>query len=196
MPSALEEMRARMAELQQRLEDDMSAARDRFSYRLERERAVFDVEVVARHRAARVRFWEFLRHTRPLVVLTAPFIYVLILPFVLLDLMVSLYQAVCFPVYGIARVRRRDHIVIDRHLLHYLNWLQKLNCLYCSYVNGLISYIREIAARTEQYWCPIKHSRRAAGLHERHADFIDYGDAKGWRTELEALRDKLGPPRA
>lgn len=196
MPTALEEIRARMAELQQRLEDEMSAARERFSYRLERGRAVFDAEVVARHRAARVRFWEFLRYTRPMVVLTAPFIYALILPFVVLDIMVSLYQAVCFPVYGITKVRRGDHIVIDRHLLHYLNLLQKLNCLYCSYVNGLISYIREIGARTEQYWCPIKHSRRAKGSHDRHADFIDYGDAEGWQTELDALRDRLGPPRA
>ena len=189
-------MRARMAELQQRLEEDMAAARERFSYRLDRGRAVFDAEVVARHRAAKIRFWDFLRQTRPMVVLTAPFIYALIVPFVVLDLMVSLYQAMCFPVYGIAKVRRGDHIVIDRHLLAYLNLLQKLNCVYCSYINGLISYIREIAARTEQYWCPIKHSRRVAGLHDRHADFIDYGDAEGWQARLDALREDLGPPRA
>lgn len=196
MPSAQEEMRARIAELHRQLEEEQSAARERFSYRMERGRAVFDAEAVARHRAARVRFWDCLRYTRPLVVLTAPFIYVLVVPFVVLDVMVSLYQAVCFPVYGIAKVRRGDHIVIDRHLLHYLNLLEKLNCLYCSYVNGLISYIREIAARTEQYWCPIKHSRRAAGLHDRHVDFIDFGDAEGWQTRVAALRDKLGPPRA
>jgi hypothetical protein len=196
MPSSLEDMRARMAELQERLEEDMAAARERFSYRLERGRAVFDAEVVARHRAARMRLWEYLRYTRPMVVLTAPLIYALIVPFVVLDIMVSLYQAVCFPVYGIAKVRHRDHILFDRHHLHYLNLLEKMNCVYCSYVNGLISYIREIAARTEQYWCPIKHSRRVAGLHDRHADFIDYGDAEGWQAKQDALRDDLGPPRA
>jgi hypothetical protein len=196
MPSSLEDMRARMAELHQRLEEEMAAARERFSYRLERGRAVFDAEVVARHRAARVGFWAYLRNTRPLVVLTAPFIYGLIVPFVLLDLMVSLYQAVCFPVYGIAKVRRRDHILMDRHHLQYLNVLEKMNCIYCSYVNGLVSYVREIAARTEEYWCPIKHSRRVAGLHDRHADFVDYGDAEGWLARQEALRNDTGQPRA
>lgn len=196
MPTALDELRARIAEMQDRLDDDLSAARDRFRYRIDRGRAVFDAEVLARHRAARTRLTDFLRRARPMVVLTAPVIYGLIVPLVLLDLAVSLYQAVCFPVYGIARVRRRDHVVFDRHLLGYLNAVEKLNCVYCSYANGLISYTREIAARTEQYWCPIKHSRRAAGEHDRHPDFVDYGDAEGWHDRLPALRSDLRGPGA
>jgi hypothetical protein len=196
MTSPLDETGSRMADLLQRLAEERAELQQRFSYRLERGRAVFDAEVIARHRAARVRLWDFLKRARPMVVLTAPFIYSLIVPFVLLDLMVSVYQAVCFPVYGIARVRRADHMVMDRHRLHYLNLLQKLNCIYCSYVNGLVSYIREIAARTELYWCPIKHSRPAAGLHDRHADFIDYGDAEGWQALQDAPRVRPAPPRA
>ena len=129
--------------------------------------------------------------SRLLVVLTAPFIYALILPFVLLDLFISLYQAVCFPVYGIEKVRRADHIVIDRQALGYLNLVEKLNCVYCGYGNGLLSYVREIAARTEQYWCPIKHSRRVKGAHDRQAGFIDFGDAEGWRDRLDEMRKAL-----
>ena len=120
----------------------------------------------------------------------------LIVPFAVLDLWVSLYQAVCFRVYGIARVRRGDHIAFDRHHLAYLNGLQKLNCLYCGYCNGVISYVREIAGRTEQYWCPIKHARRVKGVHDNYAAFLDYGDAEAFQAELERLREALGEGRA
>ena len=63
----------------------------------------------------------------------------------------------CFPIYGIERVQRRRYFAIDRHTLAYLNAIEKANCLYCSHANGVIAYVREVAARTEQYWCPIKH---------------------------------------
>lgn len=131
---------------------------------------------------------------RALIALTAPLIYALIVPFALLDLFVTIYQAVCFPVYGIAKVRRRDYLVFDRRYLGYLNLLEKLNCAYCSYANGVIAYVREIGARTEQYWCPIKHARRLAAAHPRYANFVDYGDADAWRNETEALRRQLREP--
>jgi hypothetical protein len=86
------------------------------------------------------------------------------------------------------KVRRADHIVFDRQFLAYLNLMQKFNCIYCSYGNGLISYVREIAARTEGYWCPIKRSRRMAGEHGHHADFVDYGDAEAWAAWLAERR--------
>ena len=38
--------------------------------------------------------------------------------------------------------------------------LLDINCIYRSYANGLCSYVTEVAARTEQHWCPIKHARR------------------------------------
>jgi hypothetical protein len=109
----------------------------------------------------------------------------LIVPLVLLDLFVTAYQAACFPVYGIAKVRRADYLVFDRHHLGYLNALEKLNCAYCSYANGLIAYVREIAGRTEKYWCPIKHARRVIGAHPHYAEFRDYGDAAAFRTPLK-----------
>ena len=65
-------------------------------------------------------------------------------------------------------MRRRDYFVFDRHHLAYLNAIEKLNCAYCSYANGLVAYVREIAGRTEQFWCPIKHARRAIGAHAHY----------------------------
>ncbi len=162
---------------------------------MERGRVLFEEEILRRHRELRTRLSAYILNARPLVVLTAPAIYSLIVPLVLLDLFVSFYQAVCFPAYGIAKVRRRDYLVFDRHHLAYLNALEKLNCAYCSYANGLIAYVREIAGRTEQYWCPIKHARRVIGAHPSYAAFEDYGDAEAYRKWLEQFqRLRNGPP--
>jgi len=112
---------------------------------------VFEQEVLRRHRELQTTLTRYLLNARPLVVLTAPVIYSLIFPLVLLDIFVSIYQAVCFPAYGIEKVKRRDYMIFDRGHLAYLNPLEKLNCAYCSYANGLIAYVREVAGRTEDY---------------------------------------------
>lgn len=90
-----------------------------------------------------------------------------------------LYQAICFPIYGIPKVGRGDYIISDRYALPYLNIIEKVNCQYCAYMNGLIAYTQEIAGRSEQYWCPIKHARKMATLHERYVRFLEFGDGKG-----------------
>jgi hypothetical protein len=113
------------------------------------------------------------------------------LPFLLIDLWVSIYQHICFRIYGIPRVRRADYIVIDRYKLAYLNTIEKVNCDFCSYANGLLAYVREVAARTEQYWCPIKHAQRIRAPHLRYRHFVDYGDAEGYKHELLVLREEL-----
>jgi hypothetical protein len=132
--------------------------------------------------------WHYVTGGSVATMATAPVIYFLLLPFGLLDLSVSLFQAICFRAWDIKRVRRRDFFAIDRHKLAYLNGLEKVNCLYCSYANGVIAYVREIAARTEQYWCPIKHARRPRGNHERYGLFLPYGDASVYRSGLAGLR--------
>src|SRR5688500_16133577 len=86
---------------------------------------------------------------------TLPVIYALLIPFVLLDVGVQIYQWLIFPLLGITRVRRRDYFVLDRHRLPYLDVLQKANCLYCGYATGVLVFVREVTARTEQFWCPI-----------------------------------------
>lgn len=191
MTTALEQLTQRMRDLEEALEAELDERRKELRYRLERHRVVFEEDVVARHRAARIRLSSFLAKTRILVVLTAPFIYGLILPLLLLDLFVMLYQATCFPVYGIEKVRRRDFIVLDRQQLAYLNGLQKLNCLYCGYANGLVGLVREVGSRTEAYWCPIKHARRVSEPHMRYPEFADFGDESVFEKRLADLRADL-----
>jgi hypothetical protein len=122
---------------------------------------------------------------------SAPIIYSLVLPLLLLDAWVTIYQWTCFPLLSIARVARRDYFAIDRHRLPYLNALEKAHCFYCSYANGLLAYVREVAARTEQYWCPLQHQRRPAGTHARYGLFAAYGDAAGYRYLAPKLREAL-----
>ena len=43
--------------------------------------------------------------------------------------------------------------------------------------------ITEIAARTEQYFCPIKHAHRLAQTHSRYGKFLPYGDARAYREQ-------------
>lgn len=191
MSTQTEGLLERIRQLQDEIEAEIHRGRDRFRYRLENGRVVFEAEMRARHRAFRVRLSTFLRGARPMVIITAPVIYAMIVPFALLDLFVTVYQRVCFPVYGIERVRRGDFIRLDRHHLAYLNGVQKLNCLYCGYANGLIGYVQEIAGRTEAYWCPIKHAARVGGHHAYYAQFVDYGDAEGYGPGLEASRARI-----
>lgn len=156
-----------------------------------RRRAVDNAALRLHHRHYREGLWRYALGGSLATALASPLTYSLVLPLALLDLWVSLYQAVCFRAWGIAGVRRRDFFAIDRHRLSYLNGLEKLNCLYCSYANGLLAYVREVAGRTEQYWCPIRHARRIRGSHAHYDDFVTYGDAAGYRAGIRPLRDRL-----
>ncbi|MDV7271032.1 hypothetical protein RYZ20_08985 [Thioclava sp. A2] len=192
MSDTLEKLQARLSELENQIEAEWDRRRAEMQYRLERGRIVFEEGVKDAHRRVRIGLWRFLRRTRPAVILSAPVIYSVAIPFAVIDLWVTLYQRICFPIYGIARVKRSDHIVFDRHQLAYLNGIQKFNCLYCSYGNGVASYVREVSARTEKYWCPIKHARRIKGPHAYYGEFCDFGDADGFQRESPRLRRELG----
>ena len=119
-----------------------------------RQLAQRNAEVRAGHRRLRTGLWPYLYRAELATLLTAPIIYSVAVPFVMLDAWVWIYQAVCFRAWGIRPVRRRAYFAIDRHKLAYLNTFEKFNCLFCSYANGLIAYVREVAARTEQYLVP------------------------------------------
>ncbi len=171
----------KIALLQAELDAELAKRRAELRIGLEKGRIAFEEEILRRHRELRTALAPYILNAHPLVILTAPVIYMLIVPLALLDLCVTVYQAVCFPVYKIPKVKRADYFVFDRHHLAYLNALEKLNCAYCSYANGLIAYVREIAGLTEQYWCPIKHARRVIGTHAHYAQFDDYGDAESFQ---------------
>jgi hypothetical protein len=151
----------------------------------------FDNTLRQVHTKARRKIIHWLVTDRPQNLITGPMIYFMIIPMVLLDATVSLYQATCFPVYRIAKVARKDYIVFDRHHLGYLNFYERLHCEYCAYANGLLAYATEIVARTEQYFCPIKHARKVLGEHAKYAKFLSFGDAENYHQRLETIRKTL-----
>jgi hypothetical protein len=161
-----------------------------------RGRIWFDDEPRWAHGPFRQGILAFLREASLRNLLTAPVIYSLGLPFILLDAWVTVYQWICFPLYRIPRVPRRRYVVLDRHRLPYLNAIEKAHCAYCSYVTGVVAYVREVAACTEQYWCPIKHAGPVLSPHVHYQLFLDYGDAAGYRRRLPELRRTITTPRS
>lgn len=155
-----------------------------------------DVASEVRKRKDLLRRWKrgFFRNLRPFSwalrhALSIPFIWAMVLPSVLLHLFLEFYQHTAFRLYGIPRVRDRDYFVFERAHLPYLNWIEKLNCLYCSYVNHLFQFAVEIGARTERYWCPIKYANRMSRTHSQYELFIDYLEAETFREKWDRLRD-------
>jgi hypothetical protein len=57
-----------------------------------------------------------------------------------------------------------------------------------------MAYMSEMLARTEEYFCPIKHAHKILGTHARYRRFLDYGDADACETRLEAFRVGRGKP--
>ncbi len=122
----------------------------------------------------------FFRH-----LLSIPFIWIILIPLIILDVSIELYKQTCFRLYSIKLIKRRNYIRIDRHKLKYLNWYEKINCAYCSYANGLLNYAVAIAGATENYWCGIKH-KKYNGFKEpkHHKNFLNYDDKKSFERKF------------
>jgi hypothetical protein len=100
----------------------------RWHFHLHRGTVQFDRQVRQAQQRLKQGVLRFLRESSLPNTLTAPLIYSLLLPLALADLWITLYQRICFPIYGITRVRRRDYFALDRHKLGYLNAIEKINC--------------------------------------------------------------------
>jgi len=191
MSEKLDALLGQMQQLEKELLRELSRKETEFFYRVEKKQAHFTAEARARHQQFKLRLHRYLINSRLTVVVTTFVIWTVLLPIALLDLLVSVYQFVCFPIYEIPKVSRSDYLLFDRHRLAYLNLLEKLNCEYCAYVNGVLGYAVEIAARTEQHFCPIRHALRIKTAHSRYQHFFDYGDAEHYRERVEEVRRKF-----
>ncbi len=191
MPKHLDHVLEEIHELERVVAGKIQQSKKELTYEIAQGRAVFVEDVRRRHKALAKQAWRTIYESSLLTIATAPVIYSLLVPISMLDLFVSVFQTLCFPVYRIPRVQRHDYIVIDRQSLAYLNVIEKMNCIYCGYCNGVLAYAREIASRTEQYWCPIKHARNAKGCHSRTCLFCEFGDADGYAENVQTLRNQF-----
>jgi len=188
MIDKLESVFIAFREAEAKLLRELQRKQQEFHYVVRKGKVHFSAEANVLQKGFLKRLSLFVRDAPLLVLLTTPLIWFCALPIVFLDVIITIYQTVCFPIYGIPKVRRADFILLDRHRLSYLNLIEKLNCHYCAYANGIFAYVTEVAARTEQYWCPIKHALRMKGIHSRYQYFFDYGDAESYRTRIEQVR--------
>ena len=177
------------------LEDDLRSAlneqQSSIFFQIKGKRVEFEQSIKEAHSRLKTNFFRWLVTNRPQNLITGPIIYSMIIPLLITDFFVTFYQWSCFPIYGIKKVRRSDYIVYDRQQLNYLNFIEKFHCTYCAYGNGMIAYVTEVIARTEQYFCPIKHARKILGTHARYERFLDYGDAENYEEKLEEYRRAL-----
>lgn len=196
MNNRIRQIVEQIAALEAELHTAIDSQQERLRFHIEGRRVVFEQAIRDAHRQARLGVFRWFLTVRPQNYLTMPVIYGMALPLVLFDLCISLYQLGCFPVYRIARVKRADYIVYDHQHLAYLNIIEKAHCLYCSYAVGLLAYAGEVIARTEQYFCPIKHARKVLSAHSRYDKFLRYGDGEDFHGKLEAYRGELASEAA
>lgn len=152
-------------------------------YKRHGRKVLFADEVKASQASCAVPVMPLLREAALCNLLSAPLTWFCLLPLALLGQVVSCCRALCLPIYGILQVRRGVRIIMNRSRINSLNSREKINCACCSCLIGGIAFLQEVAGRTEQYWCPIKHARRIGSRHNRYAKLFEYGDAEGCRQQ-------------
>lgn len=191
MNNRVQQLLEQITVLEDELRTALSEQPSNIYFQIKGKRVEFEQSVREAHRRMKTSFFRWLISYRPQNLLTGPVIYAMIVPLVITDIFISFYQLTCFPIYGIKKVRRGDYIIFDRQQLGYLNFIEKFHCTYCAYGSGMIAYISEIVARTEQYFCPIKHARKVLGTHARYARFLEFGEAEDYEAKLEEFRQQL-----
>jgi hypothetical protein len=192
MNERIQQILAQMAALEADLRTAVHDQESRMFFQIKGKRIEFERSTKEAHRKLKTSFFRWLVTNRPQNLITGPLIYGMVIPLLMLDACVTVYQWTCFPIYGITKVRRSDSLVFDRRHLGYLNFIEKFHCTYCEYGNGLMGYMAEILARTEEYFCPIKHAHKILGTHARYNRFLAYGEAEGYEAKLEEYRVALG----
>lgn len=172
-------------QLKSRLKEEINSAEEDIAYEIKRGKIFFSDEILINQKENITNFFQFFKDAPLLHILSAPIVYMMIIPAVILDIMLFVYVRVIFKIYKFPPIKRDEYIVFDRHYLGYLNFIEKLNCLYCSYFNGLINYTAAVASRSELYFCPIKHAKKIAYSHEYYYSFLPYADADSYQKNLK-----------
>jgi hypothetical protein len=117
MNSRIRQILDQMSALEDELQQAVQEQRSHLRYQFEGKRVVFEQAIKDAHRRVKQGVFRWFISIRPQNFLTMPIIYGMAIPLLLFDLFVSVYQLICFPVYGIARVKRAKYFVLDhRHL--------------------------------------------------------------------------------
>jgi len=164
-------------------------AKEKYGFKIEWRKIIWNSWKIKEFKKSRKSAWETIFTAEIRELISFPFIWFMLIPSIILDISLFIYQNTAIRLYKIPLAKRSDYIVFDRKQLAYLNWIQKLDCIYCSYVNWLFQYAVEVAWRTEKYWCPIKHARKKSWFHDWEEYFADYWDPEGFKETFCNLKE-------
>ena len=189
MNDKIREILEEIEEMKLKLAEEIDKQESHITYQIKNGYVTFEKEVMAKQRENMKNLLSWFREVPLLHLLSSPIIYAMIIPAVLFDLILFIYQQTIFRIYKFKLTKRSDYMLFDHHYLGYLNPIEKINCLYCSYFNGLILYASAIAGRTELYFCPIKHAKKVVAQHDFYDSFLSYGDEEEYQKKLKELRE-------
>ena len=128
------------------------------------------------------------------------FRHLLLLPFalfflpmlILLDLMLSCYHLLAYPLMGLEKVKKKQYFQLDRHKLAYLRRRERIYAIYTAYANGLFRFAKKLASDSEWYWCGIKHQKVPGYLPDKDQDrFMDFGDKGSYRLVMKTPKKRF-----
>lgn len=189
MNDKIKELLDEIEEMKLKLAEEIDKQESHISYQIKNGYVTFEKEVMAKQKENMQHLISWFREVPLIHLLSSPIIYAMIIPAVLLDIILFIYQQTIFRIYKFKMIKRSDYMLFDHQYLGYLNPIEKLNCLYCSYFNGLMLYASAIAGRTELYFCPIKHAKKVVAQHEFYDAFLSYGDEEEFQKKLQELRE-------
>ena len=192
MNDKITEMIEEIEAMKVKLAEEIAQHEENISYEIENGYIRFEKEIFAKQKENMKNIFAWFGEIPFLHLLTSPLVYGMIIPAIVLDMMLFIYQLVVSRVFKIKFDKRSNYIVFDRQYLGYLNLIEKFNCLYCSYFNGLMQYASSIAGRTELFFCPIKHAKKIAYKHEYYDAYLIYGDGDEYQKKLKKLRENFG----
>ncbi len=188
MNENIKEMIEEIETMKKKLGEEITRQEENVNYEISNGYIKFEKEMFNSQKQNMMHLWDWFREIPLQQLLSAPVVYMMIIPAVVLDIMLFVYHNVVSRVFKIKFRKRSDYVVFDRQYLGYLNVVEKLNCLYCAYFNGVMQYASSIAGRTELYFCPIKHAKKIAYKHEFYHTFLPYGDGNEYQKTLKELR--------
>lgn len=189
MNDKIRELVEEIESMKVKLADEISQQESHISYEIQNGYVKFEKEVLKKQKENMKNLLTWFAEVPFLHFFAAPVIYWMIIPVVLFDIALFVYQQIVFRILKFKFIKRSDYIHFDHYYLGYLNPIEKLNCLYCSYVNGLMLYASSIAGRTELYFCPIKHAEKVVSEHMFYEKFLSYGDEEKYQKKLKELRE-------
>ncbi|MGZ8136747.1 MAG: hypothetical protein ACXW1W_07165 [Methylococcaceae bacterium] len=114
MPTQLEILLDKIKALENELVEELQKQQEEFAYEIRKRRVYFEANVIVRHKQYAKRLLRYITDAPLGHILSAPFIWLCLVPMLAMDAAISLYHSVCFPIYGIPKVKRQDYIVFDR----------------------------------------------------------------------------------